>query len=75
MISKTASTGQKYYILKISALISAEQESITFYKEEVLKGGFITNLPLVKIEIDDRIKLEKDFTWANLSECEKTIER
>jgi len=73
MISKTASTGQKYYILKISALISAEQESITFYKDEVLKGGFITNLPLVKIEIDDRIKLEKDFTWANLSECEKPL--
>ncbi len=50
-----AGTGN--FILEFVATILPEQKAITFYNAEALKEDFNTNLPLAKIELDDKIKL------------------
>ncbi len=45
------------FTLDISAKILAEQKAITFYNAEALKEDFNTVSPLVKIELEDKIKV------------------
>ena len=49
--------GDKKFLLKIHSDIEAGQPAVTFYDKEKLKEDFNTTLPLVKIELDDKIKL------------------
>ncbi|MEP6727887.1 MAG: hypothetical protein ABJC98_18845 [Bacteroidota bacterium] len=44
--------------LEITATILPDQKTITFYNAEALKEDFNTSLPVVKIEMDDKIKLD-----------------
>lgn len=44
--------------LDIQATLLPELEPVTFYDKEKLGEDFNTTLPLVKIELDDRIKME-----------------
>ncbi|HEV8084462.1 MAG TPA: hypothetical protein VGP55_14745 [Chitinophagaceae bacterium] len=48
------------FILTISATINPEQPSIIYYDKEKLKEDFDTTQPLVKIELNDRLKIQ----WA-----------
>lgn len=41
----------------ITAILQPDQKAVTFYNAEKLKEDFNTNLPLVKIELDDKLKL------------------
>ncbi len=45
------------FILTISATINPDQPSVTYYDKEKLKEDFDTTQPLVKIELNDRLKL------------------
>lgn len=46
------------FVLNITAVITADQKAITFYNAEALKEDFNTTQPLVKIELDDKIKIQ-----------------
>ena len=50
-----------HFHLHISALLTADQDAVTFYNKTNLKEDFGTTEPLVKIELDDvlKISLEK----------------
>lgn len=52
--------GNKQFTLKIETTFEADQPAITFYNKETLKEDLDTSLPLVKIELDDKIKLWRD---------------
>ena len=45
------------FLLKISAVLEADEPAVTFYDKEKLKEDFNTTLPLAKIELDDKVKL------------------
>jgi hypothetical protein len=49
------------YHLHISAFLTADQEAVTFYNKTNLKEDFSTTQPLIKIELDDvlKVSLEK----------------
>jgi hypothetical protein len=49
--------GGNTFLLKITSVIEADQPAITFFDKEKLKEDFNTTLPLVKIELDDKVKL------------------
>lgn len=46
------------FSMQITAGILADQDKIGFYNAALLKEDFNTELPLVKVELDDKIKLE-----------------
>jgi hypothetical protein len=48
------------FTLKITVVLDADKPAVTFYDNEQLKEDFDTTLPLVKIELDDKIKIEPD---------------
>lgn len=47
---------EKHFLLKIKAVLEADQPAVTFYDKKNLKEDFGTTQPLVKIELDDKIK-------------------
>ena len=51
-----ANTGN--FVLEIISTILSEQDKISFYDASLLKEDLQTELPLVKIELDDKIKME-----------------
>lgn len=51
-----ANTGD--FVLEIISTILPEQDKISFYNAALLKEDLQTELPLVKVEIDDKIKME-----------------
>jgi hypothetical protein len=59
----------------ITATLQPDQKAVTFYNAEKLKEDFNTNLPLVKIELDDKIKLvAPDDTSADENCCKRNDE-
>lgn len=54
------------FLLHINATLTANQPAVTFYNKDELKEDFNTTLPLVKVELDDKIKLI--FTDTELEE-------
>lgn len=48
------------FTLTISVVLEADKPAVTFYNADKLKEDFNTTLPLVKIELDDKIKLEPE---------------
>ncbi len=46
------------FILEIISTILPEQDKISFYNAALLKEDLQTELPLVKVELDDKIKIE-----------------
>lgn len=52
--------GSREFALTITATLEADKPAITFYDKEQLKEDFNITLPLVKIELDDKIKIEPD---------------
>lgn len=53
----------------ITAKLQPEQKAVTFYNAEALKEDFNTTMPVVKIELDDKIKLNQDVTASSREEC------
>jgi len=49
--------GANQFTLHITATLNPDKEAVTFYDKEKLKEDFDTTQPLVKIELDDKIKL------------------
>ncbi len=54
------------FVLNISVIITPEQKAITFYNAEALKEDFNTTMPLVKLELDDKIKIQ-----VPVNDCEQ----
>jgi len=69
VITMSPLTASMAFRLMITAELPSQQEGITFYDEAALKESFETELPLLKIEIDDRIKLQQDVATAYQQEC------
>jgi hypothetical protein len=55
-VSMGALVGKKF-TLTISATLTPDKPAVTFYDKEKLKEDFNATQPLVKIELDDKIKL------------------
>jgi hypothetical protein len=51
-----ALSGLNQFLLKISVTIKPEQPAVSFYNKDNLKEDFNTAQPLVKVELDDKIK-------------------
>ncbi|MGZ8543789.1 MAG: hypothetical protein ACXWV0_00770, partial [Flavisolibacter sp.] len=51
-----ASTGN--FVLEIISTILPDQDKISFYNGELLEEDLQTELPLVRVELDDKIKME-----------------
>ena len=57
--ASTLPAGRKFDIT-ISTTLEADEAAITFYDKNVLKEDIDVTLPSVKIELDDKIKLDSD---------------
>lgn len=57
------------FTLQISALLSPEQDAVTFYNAEALKEELDTTMPLVKIELDGHIQWKQDISAGNFEDC------
>ncbi len=55
--SLTEIDGRHYFVLKISAALTQDQPAVTFYDKEKLNEDFDTSLPVVKFELNEKIKL------------------
>lgn len=55
--------------ITLALTLSADQEGIVNYDEELFKEGFDTALPLIKINLDDRVKIEQDVKWTSRESC------
>ena len=64
-----ANTGN--FTMEIISTILPDQDKITFYNAALLKEDLQTELPLVKIELDDKIKIEipSDSCRSNKPTC------
>jgi len=64
------------FTLELDAVILPEQKAITFYNADSLKEDFNTTLPLVKIELDDKIKIEVPVNDCNQDDtdcCDRVL--
>ncbi len=61
--------GSTNVTITIKATISPEQKAITFYDAKKLKEDVGNELPVVKIELDDRIKLFKSVQGTAIESC------
>ncbi len=61
-ISMTKVGAGPEFLLKIKAAIDPDQPAVTFYNKDNLKEDFNTTRPVVKIELDDKIKLSYSTT-------------
>lgn len=59
----------KRFTITIVSTFGAAKPSITFYDKEKLKEDFNTTLPLVKVELDDTMKILKDINASEISCC------
>jgi hypothetical protein len=71
----SAATGN--FTMEIISTILPEQDKISFYNAELLKEDLQTELPLVKVELDDKIKMEipaDTCRQKNTTCCERPFE-
>ena len=64
-----AVAGSTNVSITIKATISHDQKAITFYDAKKLKEDIGNELPVVKIELDDRIKLFKSVQGTAIESC------
>lgn len=57
------------FTLSIKAVLQPEHKGITFYNAENLKEDFNTTLPVAKIELDDKIKIEHPLSASTQLQC------
>ncbi|MEO9146844.1 MAG: hypothetical protein ABI237_14940 [Ginsengibacter sp.] len=64
LVSTIDASGKIIYTfeLLINASVSADQPSVSFYDSKNLKEDFGTTQPLIKIELNDRLKLSPDIS-------------
>src|SRR5690606_40354390 len=62
-------SGSSTFEINISLAMSSDQEGIVNYDEELFQEGFDTALPLMKINLDDRVKIEQDVKWTSRESC------
>lgn len=62
-------SGSSTFEINISLAMSPDQEGIVNYDEELFQEGFDTALPLMKINLDDRVKIEQDVKWTSRESC------
>ncbi|WP_162054729.1 baseplate J/gp47 family protein [Pontibacter pamirensis] len=67
-ITPPALPGDNSFMIEIKSVLKADKPAITFYNKDKLKEDFSTTLPLVKIELDDRIKL-----WHVIAAPQETV--
>lgn len=71
--SMVPSGADKPFTITITAELKPHQKAVTFYNAENLKEDFNTTLPVVKVELDDKIKLFETITAGAIKEqcCER----
>jgi hypothetical protein len=57
------------FTLKIKISLKEDKPSVTFYNKDILKEDLGTTLPLVKIELDDEIKILRGFEVSQKRCC------
>src|SRR6185437_13574369 len=50
------------FVLTVNATINPDQPAVTFYNKNALKEDFDTTKPLIKIQLNARLKLSWDIT-------------
>jgi len=68
-ISMTNIASDNTFEINIKVILSPDEEAIKNYNDDILKEGFDSVLPLLKIDFDDRIKLNKDIKSDNVDSC------
>lgn len=70
-----ANTGN--FVLEIVSTIQADQDKISFYDAGLLKEDLQTDLPLVRVDLDDKVRMEipaDSCRGKNASCCERPFE-
>jgi hypothetical protein len=67
--SLTDNAGKKTFAIKFKAIIEANQPAVTFFDKDKLKEDYDTTLPVVKIELDDIIKVKRGFEVPGILCC------
>ncbi len=62
-------TKKKTFAIKFKVVIKADKPAVTFFDKEKLKEDYDTTLPLVKIELDDLIKIKRGFDPPAVACC------
>ncbi len=62
-------TSLKTFTITITTALESDQKAVTFYNAEALKEDFDTTQPVVKIELDDKIKLPNHIDIENNTDC------
>ncbi len=57
----TDASGKSSFSLKIKAVLKPDKDAVVFYDKAKLKEDYATTLPLVKIELNDFVKIWKGF--------------
>ena len=60
-LTEDAVTKKKTFAIKFKAIIEADKPAVTFFDKSVLKEDYDTTMPVVKIELDDLIKIKRGF--------------
>ena len=69
-------TSIKTFTITITSILEADQKAVTFYNAEALKEDFDTTQPVVKIELDDKIKLSNHIEVENnIGCCERDFDK
>lgn len=68
-ITFTVSGSSTEFMLTITAVLTPELKAVTFYNKDNLKEDLGATLPLVKIELDDKFKI--NFTLPDLNDEDK----
>jgi hypothetical protein len=66
--SMAPSGADKPFTINITAELQPHQKAVTFYNAENLKEDLNTTLPVVKVELDDKIKLLETVTATAIKE-------
>ncbi|MBN8852818.1 MAG: hypothetical protein BGO55_03585 [Sphingobacteriales bacterium 50-39] len=61
--------GKKTFAIKFKAILDPTKGAVTFFDKDKLKEDYNTTLPVVKIELDDKIKVKRGFPVPKKSAC------
>lgn len=61
--------GKKTFAIKFKAILDPTKGAVTFFDKEKLKEDYNTTLPVVKVELDDKIKVKRGFPVPPKSGC------
>jgi len=60
---------KKTFAIKFKAILDPTKGAVTFFDKQKLKEDYNTTLPVVKVELDDKIKVKRGFPVPKKSGC------